>query len=61
MKNLVDVESHSTGIAMGKILSKHMPRLWTEVALQRNTAHTSLYKNKKASYLIAIPLQGVMN
>lgn len=64
MQNLVEVESHST------LLESHWeqscgstcPGSEPEVALQRNPAHTSLHTIKKASYLLAIPLQGgVMN
>lgn len=64
MQNLVEVESHST------LLESHWeqscgstcPGSEPEVALQRNPAHTSLHTIKKASYLLAISLQGgVMN
>lgn len=59
--NWCGISLYFTGLALGKISSKHMLRLWTEADLQRNPAHTRLHI-KKASYLIVIPVQGgVMN
>lgn len=55
------ISLYFSGMTLGKISSKHVPRLWTELALGRNRRVTSQYGAKKASNLIVLPLQGGVN